>query len=305
VLSPYRWLPLYLFSLPLLLWRKRFDVVQCHLMASNWLGKPLAKLFRVPLVISHDHSHEFRFAWPLAVGLDRWTNSFADRVFVISKPLLEKLRTVERIPEGKLIYLPNGVAVAQSQTRRSACRQRRIGAAGRLVDWKNFDRFLRLAQQLALIDNQYRFLIAGDGPELVSLRRLANQLGIRDKLTWRGTLPSLAPFFEDIDLFVLTSDWEELPMVVLEAFAAEVPTAIVCVNPVRLARHREALCLDPETDEVVWASKIDALLGQPDRLAEIARNARTLVERQFSAQAQVKAMEKIYEDALTRISRAP
>ncbi len=40
-LSPYRWLPVYLVTLPLLLWRNRFDVVQCHLLASNWLGKPL------------------------------------------------------------------------------------------------------------------------------------------------------------------------------------------------------------------------------------------------------------------------
>src|SRR5260370_20165299 len=63
-LSPYRWLPVYLLTLPLLLWRNRFDVVQCHLLASNWLGKPLAQLFRVPLVISHDHIHGFQVAWP-------------------------------------------------------------------------------------------------------------------------------------------------------------------------------------------------------------------------------------------------
>jgi glycosyltransferase involved in cell wall biosynthesis len=167
-----------------------------------------------------------------------------------------------------------------------------------LVDWKNFDRFLRLAQQLALIDDRYRFLIAGDGPEFEPLQRLADQLRIADKVFWRGALPSLVPFFDEIDLFVLTSDWEELPMVVLEAFSTEVPTAIVCVNPARLARNQEALCLDPKAGEAVWASKIDALLSQPDRLAEMVSQARILVDREFSAQAQIKEMEKIYEDAL-------
>jgi hypothetical protein len=87
-------------------------------------------------------------------------------------------------------------------------------------------------------------------------------------------------------------------MVVLEAFSTEVPTAIVCVNPARLARNQEALCLDPKAGEAVWASKIDALLSQPDRLAEMVSQARILVDREFSAQAQIKEMEKIYEDAL-------
>src|ERR1700735_4367771 len=54
-LSPRRWLPWYLASLPWLLIGGRFEVVHCHLYVSNWLGKPLAKLFRAPVVVSHDH----------------------------------------------------------------------------------------------------------------------------------------------------------------------------------------------------------------------------------------------------------
>jgi glycosyltransferase involved in cell wall biosynthesis len=297
-LSPYRWLPVYLFTLPWLLWRKRFDVVQCHLLVSNWLGKPLAKLFRVRLVISHDHSHEFRFAWSIVRELDRWANGFADRILVISKSLLEKLRTAERISEQKLVYLPNGVAVTRRAEPRAAKENKVIGAAGRLVDWKNFDRFLRLAQQLARLDHRYRFSIAGDGPERERLEKLANRLGIADKVTWKGALSSLDPFFDEIDLIVLTSDWEEVPMVVLEAFAAEVPTAMVSVNWAREARDREALCLDPEDDEAEWAGQIDSLLNQPHRVASMVSRARSLVDRQFSAQAQMKEMERIYEEEL-------
>jgi glycosyltransferase involved in cell wall biosynthesis len=304
-LSPYRWFPIYLLSLPWLLWRKRFDVVQCYLLWSNWLGKPLAKLFGVPLVISHDQCHEFRFAWSIVRELDRWANGFADRILVISKSLLEKLRTAERIPEQKLIYLPNAVAVSQRQSRAVIARQNRlIGAAGRLVDWKNFDRFLRLAQHLLRIDYRYRFSIAGDGPERESLRRLAEQLGIADKVAWRGAVPSLASFFEEIDLFVLTSDWEELPMVVLEAFAAEVPSAMVSVNWARKARDQEALCLDSKDDEAEWAQQVDSLLNQPYRLNSMVENARALVDREFSAPALMKKMERIYEEELVRAENA-
>src|SRR3981081_1891912 len=109
-LSPYRWVPIYLLTLPWLLWRKRFDVVQCHLFASNWLGKPLAKLLRVPLVISHDHSYDaFCVGWSVVRALDRWSNRFSDRIFVISESLLERLLTAESIPKSKLLFIRNGV----------------------------------------------------------------------------------------------------------------------------------------------------------------------------------------------------
>ena len=54
LLSPRRWAPFYLLGLPLRMILERYDVVHCHLFASNWLGKPLARLLGVPVVISED-----------------------------------------------------------------------------------------------------------------------------------------------------------------------------------------------------------------------------------------------------------
>jgi glycosyltransferase involved in cell wall biosynthesis len=298
-LSPYRWLPVYLLTLPWLLWRKRFDVVQCHLFASNWLGKPLAKLFGVPLVISHDHSYDdFRFDWPVVLALDGWANRFADRIFVISESLLARLRTAERIPEAKLIFIQNGVAYPQQPARKIASGSKVVGAAGRLVGWKNFDRFLRLAQQLAVIDQGYRFTVAGDGPELEALQRLADELGIANKVTWGGALPSLAPFFDEIDLFVLTSDREGLPIVVLEAFSHRVPTALVGINDERRRLSQEALVLDPAQDEQTWAKQVHTLLSSPERIVALCSEAVRLVEDEFSPVQQIRKMEAVYDEML-------
>jgi L-malate glycosyltransferase len=298
-LSPYRWLPLYLFTLPWLLWRKRFDVVQCHLFASNWLGKPLAKLFRVPLVISHDHSYDaFRFDWPIVLALDRWANRFADRIFVISESLLERLRTAEQIPESKLIFIRNGVASPSQHVRRIANERKVVGAAGRLVSWKNFDRFLRIAQQLVSIDPQYRFVIAGDGPELEMLQGLAGQLAIRDHVIWRGALASLAQFFDEVNLLVLSSDWEDIPIVVLEAFSYRVPVALVGINAERRRLKQAALVLDPTEDEQAWARHIHALLNSPKQMESLCVEAARLVEKEYSPAQQIRKMEAVYDEML-------
>jgi glycosyltransferase involved in cell wall biosynthesis len=298
-LSPYRWLPFYLLTLPWLLWRTRFDVVQCHLFASNWLGKPLAKLFGVPLVISHDHSYDdFRFDWPIVLALDRWANRFADRIFVISESLLERLRTAENIPELKLIFIRNGVAGPSQRVRRIANERKTVGAAGRLVGWKNFDRFLRIAQQLVSIDPRYRFVVAGDGPELEMLQGLAQQLAIHDHVIWRGALASLAQFFDEIDLFVLSSDWEDIPIVVLEAFSYRVPVALVGINAERRRLQQAALVLDPTEDEQAWAKQTHALLNSPERIEVLCSEAANLIEKEFSPLQQVRKMEAVYEELL-------
>ncbi|HEX3446484.1 MAG TPA: glycosyltransferase family 4 protein [Chthoniobacterales bacterium] len=303
-LSPYRWLPVYLLTLPWLLWRTRFDVVQCHLFASNWLGKPLARLFGVPLVISHDHSYDdFRFDWPVILALDRWANRFADRIFVISESLLERLRTAENIPESKLIFIRNGVAGHSQRERRIAKERKMIGAAGRLVSWKNFDRFLRIAERLVSIDPRYRFVIAGDGPELEVLQGLARQLAIHDHVIWRGALASLGQFFDEIDLLVLSSDWEDVPIVVLEAFSYRVPVALVGINAERRRLKQAALVLDPTEDEQAWAKQIHALLDSPKQMESLCVEATRLVEKEFSPAQQIRKMEGVYEELL-RVDRS-
>ena len=164
-LSPRRWLPWYLASLPWLLIRGRFDVVHCHLYVSNWLGKPLARLFGVPVVVSHDHCYDrFRFDWPLFSGIDAFANRFADRILVIANSIREELIKVEKISVEKIVLVPNGLPDLPLVCRRSHVRKT-IGGAGRLVGWKRFDRFLRVAKHLLALDPEYRFVLAGSGPD--------------------------------------------------------------------------------------------------------------------------------------------
>src|SRR5260370_39278050 len=105
----------------------------------------------------------------MVLELDRWANGFADRIFVISQSLLERLRMAERIPGRKLIYLSNGVGTGPRHSRKTANQPKIVGAAGRVVAWKNFERFLRFALDRALLDDRYHFLITGDGPELATV----------------------------------------------------------------------------------------------------------------------------------------
>ena len=298
-LSPFRWLPAYCLTLPWLIASRRFDVVHCHLFVSNWTGKILAKIFRVPVIVSHDHSYDrFRFEWPLVRWWDGLSNRCADTIFVISTYIRDNLIRREKIPAAKIHVLKNGVAPPAAIIRRA--RLKLIGAAGRLVGWKNFSRFLKLATHLSKLDPDYRFILAGDGPLAADLKVEAQQLSLDERILWPGIMPNLEGFYAEIGLLVVTSDWEDLPMVVLEAFSHRVPAAIVSNNSERSRLTKEALLLAPEADELQWAEAVHALLGSPDRVEAMCSAAERLLEEEFSPQRQVQRIEAMYEEVLRK-----
>jgi glycosyltransferase involved in cell wall biosynthesis len=316
-LSPYRVLPLYAVTFPALLLTGAFDIIHCHLYASNWLGRPLARLLGVPVVVGHDHCFDpFRFRFPWR-KIDAWSARFADVNFVISSSIVRRLVEEEGLEPARLVLLQNGFAAspavpnphaAHSRSRLSTANRREqhvnrsgsrwIGAAGRLVGWKRFDRFLALAQALSAIDDRYRFVLAGDGPAAAQLQAAAERLGLGERVVWPGAVPVLDGLFAHVEAFVLTSDLEDVPMVLLEAFARRVPTATIAVNPERKKLFFETLLLDPDATPGQWARELDALLQDASRRDRMTDAARRSLTGRFSLERQVAAIDAHYRRLL-------
>jgi glycosyltransferase involved in cell wall biosynthesis len=304
-LSPRRWLPWYLASLPALLIRGRFDVVHCHLYVSNWLGKPLARLLGTPVVVSHDQCYDrFRFDWPFFAAIDGFANRFADRILVIANSIRDELIKVERVPAEKIVLVPNGLPEVPLVGRPSNVRKT-IGGAGRLVGWKRFDRFLRIAKYLLELDPEYRFVLAGSGPDEPALRIFANELGVSASLLWLGATPQLDDFFDSINVFLLTSDFEDLPMVLLEAMNYGIPSAAVAVNEARVSIAGDILALDPKETELEWARAIHELMSSSERCQELGNRAHELMRKEYMAADRVRRIEQIYWELLGRREATP
>ena len=99
----------------------------------------------------------------------------------------------------------------------------RLIAAGRMVRQKRFDNLLRAFAQVK--HPGASLTILGDGPLRPSLERLAQTLGIADRVAMPGYVGDIIPSLRQSDLFVLSSDYEGLPGVILEALACNVPVA--------------------------------------------------------------------------------
>jgi glycosyltransferase involved in cell wall biosynthesis len=166
------------------------------------------------------------------------------------------------------------------------------------VGWKRFDRFLALAKALSAIDDRYRFVLAGDGPAAAELQAMAERLGLGDRVVWPGAVPALDGLFACVQAFVLTSDLEDVPMVLLEAFARRVPTATLAVNPERRKLSCETLLLDPDATPAHWARDLDALLQDTPRCERMTDAAHRSLAGRFSLDRQVAAIDAQYRRLL-------
>ncbi|WP_289139695.1 glycosyltransferase [uncultured Brevibacillus sp.] len=95
-----------------------------------------------------------------------------------------------------------------------------IVAAGRLTYQKGFDLLLQAFGKVRSVHENAQLYILGEGPLLVELTQLAEELGITDYVTFAGFQKNPYPYLKHADLFVLSSRWEGFPNILLEAIAS-------------------------------------------------------------------------------------
>lgn len=295
-LSARKWPPAYILSLPRLLRRGRFDVAHFHLFGSNWLGKPLAAACGVRVRVNHDHCNDrARSGWRLVV--DRWTNRWSSHVLAVSRSTRDDLVAREGLPAGSVTFLPNGVdtdhfAPGGRETRAGARRELGlpseglvVAGLGRLHPQKNWPVFLAVARRFPAV----HFLVAGTGPEEAVLRSAApgnvRFLGFQDPRT----------VLRSADVFLLTSDYEGMPMTMLEAMACRLPSVVSAVDGCEeiLGDGVGGVTARPG-DAGDFAAKLAPLLEEETLRLEVGTAARQKVLRHYDATGQTKAVESLY-----------
>ena len=97
----------------------------------------------------------------------------------------------------------------------------RILTVGSLKDQKNHSLLLHSFARLPRRDA--RLMLVGQGQNETMLRRLGTDLGIADRVIFAGFHPDPSPFYATANLFVLSSDYEGLPTVLIEALSFGTP----------------------------------------------------------------------------------
>ena len=244
---------------------------------------------------------------PIADWIDKWAFrcyswTFA-RFVAMAAPVQAQVVAHLAVPPARVVTIPNGsmttaqlenIAATRDVTARNYAGRVYLGI-GRLASQKNFTLLIDAFAAIAKAND--RLLIMGEGEERVSLESHVGQLGLSAQVEMPGHSLEIADWLARANVFVLSSDFEGLGNVVVEALAAGLPIVATHCCAAMPMLTQNAGRLVPIRDAAALASAMDSVLDDPiDVDAMRARAA------QFTTEATTDRWESLFH-ALARVHR--
>ncbi len=291
------------------------DVLCCHGYKPDLLGLFAARRARVPVVsVSH--------GWTAATVKVR-LNELADRlcllgmnrVVCVSEAQARRVRKIG-VASRNIIVIRNAIVPENAQNPDAAVRAELlslfaddrprllIGAAGRLSSEKGYGVLVEAAATVLRDYPDAGFVHFGDGPLRGELERTVERLGLSRRFVFGGFRTDLARLLPNLDLFVLPSFTEGLPVVVLEAFASGVPVVATAVGGTpEVVNDGVTGLLVPPGDPAALGRQITALIGDAQTRTSFGRRGREVVCERFSFASQAREYQELFESVVSERSK--
>jgi glycosyltransferase involved in cell wall biosynthesis len=224
----------------------------------------------VPSMARHDPSRSNRIAYQVLRHLYRYADKIITQTDAAGRELAQRFS----IPETKISVMRLNAVIPPLMVRRlrdwdgEAGRERDlILCVGRLSREKDHLTLLR-AMTLMPSERRWRLAILGDGPERPTLEAFARNHGLADRTTFVGYVPDVFTWMMRASVLVLSSVYEGLPCVIMEALACgtQVVSTDCPYGPREILEAGRYGTLTPVSDPVALAGAIAAALDRiPDR----------------------------------------
>ena len=215
--------------------------------------------------------------WAYHLWLRLQAPTFA-AIVAMAEPARAEVEAVMQVPTTRVSVINNAslrlAELAQFSAARDAEPRDHAGrhflAVGRLAAQKNFALLLRAFARIRRPDDHLTLI--GEGGQRRALERLVHDLGIAEQVSMPGHINPLHDAFAHADAFILSSDYEGLGVVVVEALAAGVPVVATdcCVNMTMLVDGAGLL---------VPIKDVAALAGAMDEIGTVATDTLRMRDR--------------------------
>lgn len=291
---------------------ERPDIVHTHLFKSDLHGRLAARLCGVPVVVSTSHNNDVwarRFPLGQLYGL---TAKLTDKVIAVSDEVRDYQIQHTGIDSEKICVIENGVDIRRFSNQIEAGHAFRkefqidpdallIGIIGRLKPQKDHANFLNAAAQIKGKIPEARFLIVGDGPLREELKLKAQALGLESSVIFCGLRQDIPAILSALNLLVISSKWEGLPVTLLEGMAARCPIVSTAVGGVpNVVADGESALLVPPEDPSALAIACIKILREPALAQTLVNAGFGRAQQQFSLDAMIHKILKLYQELLEK-----
>jgi len=282
----------------------KIRLIHCHLPWASFVVRRLANQVGIPILYT-EHNKQERYHI-LTRWLNRLTFDCQTAVIAVSKEVALSIRKNlnPQIPVHEIVngvntdvYIRNNKAGLNIRSLYGIPAEAIvIGCVAVFRSQKRLKEWMEVFRRASEGNSNLYALVVGDGPLLSDLERARKDLGLEDRLFMPGLQSNVKPWYSAMDIFMMTSEFEGLPIALLEAMSME--CAIVTTD----AGGIKQVIRDNKEEGIVVA--VDQLDKLPDKLHELINDkarrrafgasARKRVSNSFSLKRMVNELEQLY-----------
>ena len=284
---------------------KRIDLIHCHLPWAGFVGRLVHKKTGIPVIYTeHNMQERYHLATKNINKLSFNSQSLALGVSEdVTKSVKENIK-----PEVPVKTLLNGVNTLSFQRTGTSEIRSELGIPSNAIVIGNVAVFRfqkRLIEWLHIIKkireknpNVYG-IIVGAGPLEEEIKKEWKDLGLEEAVFFPGLKTDVKPYFEAMDIFMMSSSFEGLPIALLEAMSMECAVVSTDAGGIKEVIRNEVdglICPVDEWQEL--SARIKILLDDPKLLDNYKKLARKRVQESFSMKRMVSELEGHYLQVL-------
>jgi glycosyltransferase involved in cell wall biosynthesis len=290
-------------------WRP--DVLHSHMVHANLMARVLRLITPVPVMVSTIHN--IYEGGRLRMAAYRLTNALVDHVTIVSQAAADRFVREGIVPKSLLTVIPNGVDTEQfrrvprevgNSLRQSLGLEQEFVwlAVGRFEIAKDYPNMLRGFSRVRERFPRAVLLLVGRGSLQSETEQLAQSLGLGSGVRFLGVRDDVVQVMSAADGYVMSSAWEGMPMVLLEAAAAGLPivTTRVGGNHEVVRDGESGFVVPPRDHEALGRAMLQLMELSETQRRSMGDRGREVIRAHYGLNRVVERWEELYRDVLAR-----
>lgn len=284
--------------------REKVEIIHTHNTQPLIDGTIARMLSGVKRIVHTDHGRVFPDKKRYMVA-ERFASNFVSKFVAVSQSTADKLIKFEKIPPHKITVIENGIDELKYQDQAVLAETKSsfglmgegpvIGFISRLSPEKGGAVLLDAMPLVLRAFPEAQLVIAGEGPQRESLMAQVEKLGLERNICWLGPRRDVPAILKAIDLYVLPSISEGLPMGLLEAIAAGSPVVATNVGGVpSVIKDKFNGELVPKGDTVALSQRIVSVLSDAALAERYVQNSFDTVLGKYTASNMTRRYQELY-----------
>jgi glycosyltransferase involved in cell wall biosynthesis len=294
--------------------KNNIDIVHTHSSKAGILGRFVARLAKVKFIIHTVHGWSFNDYQPLFmrsvfIGLERLSARFTHKLIVVSYYDRKKGLKNRIAREDKYRLIRYGIEYTEFISGDQKIKEEFginstdliVGMISCFKPQKSPQDFIKLSFLVNRILPNVKFLLVGDGILRNQVKKLINKFQLQNKVILTGWRRDIPRILSAIDVFVLTSLWEGLPISVLEAIAFSKPVVATNTGGIEeiVVEGKNGFLVQPR-DIKSLSERLTVLLRNESLRKDMGQNAKGLFDFNFSVENMVQNNQDLYENLIRK-----